>query len=551
MPSQKRIQENQDKGNQPKNSHRLSPHTRSYIRSHISISIGISTLLLADMVFQISPAAAEISGDGSFGTLVNLSERAACTALQCTITGGTLNSSKSSLFHSFEQFSIPGNTGSQSAQFVDPGVNDIIVRVTGDRSSLINGLLSARTAAGTSSNANLFLLNTQGIRFGPNAQLDLGGNFTASTANEILFDGKIAIATSAATPPSPSLLTVSTPICLGFFSNTGAPPSSGAITVQGTGNLLTTGSPTAPGPFVNRLFRDAAALPPNFPPVPPLSELAVQPGKVITLIGNGISLSGGNITATGGQINLGSIESGQILFSADTGKDSGFDATQVDQYSDITLNERSSLEASNPQSDALSPGILSPGDIFIRGRNITLDNGSIVLAETLPTANPIANPATITSGGSIDIAATEQIILTDNPREAPYPGAPPFLTIASQLSENVAPGATGPGGEITVSANNLTLDNGGKIEATTFGSGNAGRLNIEITDAIDLTGGGAIGPSGIFSVSEASATGDAGLIDITTNRLSLQQGGSMVTSSASTGASGSIRIAAEWDHRPH
>ncbi|MEL6552247.1 MAG: S-layer family protein [Cyanobacteria bacterium J06621_11] len=500
----------------------------SQLTSWQGMGWGMSALLLLDAAVVASPALAQIAGDGSLGTLVNQSERGICALTQCTITGGTLNSASSTLFHSFEQFSLPGNPGGnlgpQSALFVDPGVNDIIVRVTGDRSSLINGLLS--TSIGSS--ANLFLLNAQGISLGPNAQLDLGGNFTASTANEILFDRDIAIATDTATPATPALLTVSSPIGLGFLPSGSNVASNAAITVQGTGNLLTTGSPTSPDPFVNRLFRNPAGLPPNFPPLPPLSELAVQPAQEISLIGNGVDISGGNLTAAGGQINLGSIASGQVFLRPETGKDSGFDYTQVEQFSDITLINRSALEASSAQS----------GSVSVQGRNITLDNGSVILAETLPTAS--ANETT--TGGQINLTASEQITLTDNSRDDPFLGAPPFLSIASQLSVDVAPGASGPGGEVNLSADNLTINNGGKISATTFGSGNAGRINVATLDQINLIGGGAIGPSGIFSVSESSATGNAGLIDIETENLDLQRGAGIVTSSRSPGASGSILI---------
>ncbi|MEL7521844.1 MAG: filamentous hemagglutinin N-terminal domain-containing protein, partial [Cyanobacteria bacterium J06553_1] len=126
-------------------------------------------------------AFAQVSGDRSFGTLVNgaLSER--CLASVCTIEGGVRNGSSTSLFHSFEEFSIL--SPDQSVVFSTPTVNtpaidNILVRVTGGSASLINGLI--RT--GNGSEANLFLVNPAGISFGPTAQLDLGGSFLASTA---------------------------------------------------------------------------------------------------------------------------------------------------------------------------------------------------------------------------------------------------------------------------------------------------------------------------------------------------------------------------------
>ena len=85
------------------------------------------------------------------------------------------------LFHSFQDFSVP--TGG-TANFANPaGIRDMISRVTGGSFSDINGRIN-------SNGANFFLINPNGIVFGPNAQLNVGRAFMASTANGInLVDG--------------------------------------------------------------------------------------------------------------------------------------------------------------------------------------------------------------------------------------------------------------------------------------------------------------------------------------------------------------------------
>ncbi|NEP48442.1 MAG: filamentous hemagglutinin N-terminal domain-containing protein [Moorea sp. SIO3C2] len=102
------------------------------------------------------------------------------------------------LFHSFQKFSV-GEL--QRVYFGLPsGIENILSRVTGSNISNILGTL------GVDGSANLFLLNPNGIVFGPQAKLDVAGSFFASTANSLVFaDGQEFSATS---PQAPPLLTI-------------------------------------------------------------------------------------------------------------------------------------------------------------------------------------------------------------------------------------------------------------------------------------------------------------------------------------------------------
>ncbi len=103
------------------------------------------------------------------------------------------------LFHSFLEFNIGEGRG---VYFANPdGIENILSRVTGENVSTILGRL------GVLGEANLFLLNPNGILFGENASLDIEGSFVATTASgiELGEDGVF----SAIQPKSSRLLSVS------------------------------------------------------------------------------------------------------------------------------------------------------------------------------------------------------------------------------------------------------------------------------------------------------------------------------------------------------
>ena len=96
------------------------------------------------------------------------------------INGGQLSGDGANLFHSFEEF---GLSEGQIANFLsNPNIDNILGRVVGGDASYINGLLQV-----TGGDSNLFLINPAGIIFGESASLNVGGDFTATTATGIGF----------------------------------------------------------------------------------------------------------------------------------------------------------------------------------------------------------------------------------------------------------------------------------------------------------------------------------------------------------------------------
>ncbi len=151
------------------------------------------------------------------------------------------------LFHSFEHFSVPSNT---SAHFNnDFDIQNIITRVTGSSFSHIDGLIR------TNGTANLFLVNPQGIIFGKNARLDIGGSFVASTADSLQFANGSEFLTNSPTGFSAPILTINTPIGLQIGKTSTHPiVNQGNLTVKPGNNIsftastvINTGKLQAPG----------------------------------------------------------------------------------------------------------------------------------------------------------------------------------------------------------------------------------------------------------------------------------------------------------------
>jgi filamentous hemagglutinin family protein len=151
------------------------------------------------------------------------------------IIGGAVRGSN--LFHSFKEFSIP--EGREAYFFNESNtIQNILARVTGSNRSEIFGKLGILNTTGITSNPNLFLINPNGIVFGENAQLDVGGSFIATTASSVKFADGNEFST---TPQSTSLLTISVPLGLQFGANPGSIQAKGeGQGIRTTGDLIDT-----------------------------------------------------------------------------------------------------------------------------------------------------------------------------------------------------------------------------------------------------------------------------------------------------------------------
>ncbi|MCF2150242.1 filamentous hemagglutinin N-terminal domain-containing protein [Desmonostoc muscorum LEGE 12446] len=183
----------------------MSP-SKSLNPQRLSFLMAIATFIPASIAIAIDPSFAQIIPDATLGTQITANDN---------IVGGTTRGA--SLFHSFQEFNV---NSSQRVYFANPsGINNIFSRVTGNNVSNILGTL------GVNGVANLYLLNPNGIIFGPNTKLDIRGSFLATTANRLVFPdgGEFGVNNLQALP----LLSVSVPLGVQY----------GNATISSTGNL--------------------------------------------------------------------------------------------------------------------------------------------------------------------------------------------------------------------------------------------------------------------------------------------------------------------------
>ena len=431
------------------------------------------------------------------------------------INGGTRNGGN--LFHSFQEFSIPTNGEAFFNNASD--IQNIFSRVTGSNISNIDGSLRANGGA------NLFLLNPNGIIFGPNARLNIGGSFIGSTANSIRFaDGSEF---SAVNPSFPPLLTINVPIGLQLGSNPGKIINQS--TVVGEGNL--------------------PALPQSIP-IDNKVGLAVQPGQTLALVGGDIQLNGGNLTASSGQIMLGSVASPGLVNLATTPQGLSLNYDNIQNFGNIQISGGSRINTSGIGGGrveitgsfvnlsggriyGLTLGNIDGRGIDINAQQLRVQDGSQIITATLADGK----------GSDINIRATELLEMSGIGVDSYQLFVANYIAFGTLdlFDRNLvlATGTYGMGnaGNIDLETGNLLLRNGAIAGSTTFGAGNVGNLTID-ANVVELVG------ATINTGTIRRSTGTGGNIDISTQRLTVRDGAALVSISNSEGAAGNITIKA-------
>nr|MDJ0675230.1 filamentous hemagglutinin N-terminal domain-containing protein [Calothrix sp. MO_167.B42] len=267
--------------------------------------------------------------------------------------------------------------------------------------------------------------------------------------------------------------------------------------------------------------------------------------------------SGGEGTA--GDINIRgrslSLTENSSIFSSSSGKG---DAGTISLTIDDSINLANS---SNIASTINAGGEGTAGDINIRGRSLTLTQGSQIATSVVSARN--GRSAGIGKAGNIVIDMTDVVNISGIGETGFSSGLLASAETGTTATESqaagditvttgdfrVADGAiveaatanSGDGGKITINARNFTATNGGRIVTSTFNSGNAGDIKLNIVDRITIAGVS----SGIFASTGENSTGNGGNIDIDPKTVEILDGATVSAESRGQGIAGNINIVSD------
>ena len=552
------------------------------------IFIPLQLSLVTFVCLHATPLPAQITSDGTVNTQVTQNGNSAA------ITGGETRGSN--LFHSFQDFSV--STGNEAFFNNASDISNIFSRVTGGNISNIDGTIRAN------GNASLFLINPAGIIFGENARLDIGGSFYGSSASSILFpDGEFSAVDNLNQPT----LTINAPIGLGFRDNPGDIVNRSTVRdsadeeiglAVNPGNNLTFiannlnfegGNLTASGGdiYLGAISESGAieiSEDGGFSLADDISrgDMNLSNGSDVDVRGSGggnIKVDVGNLNLEGGELGISSIRAGITAESTNLEAQAG-DIT-IDTTGNISLNEG---DITNDQE-----GIGNSGNVFVTTDSLSLLNGGLISSNTQGQGNVGAVNVTATGDITIDgegsdgfpsgitsrveegavgnsggvIVSTSNLTLTNGGRVGATTGGKGnagtinvtaigdinidgenSLNFPSGIISRVDEEGEGNSGGVVVFTDNLDLTNGGRVDATTIGQGNAGAVNVTATGDINIDGVQLTRPvpSGITSRVGPNGEGNSGGVTVFTTNLSLTNGGQVDASTDARGKADRKRV---------
>jgi filamentous hemagglutinin family protein len=245
------------------------------------------------------------------------------------------------------------------------------------------------------------------------------------------------------------------------------------------------------------------------------SSLRVYERQSLLLLGGDVTLDGSFVFVDyfeGGRIELGGVAGAGTVGLSVNGNDLRLNFPDSVARADVSVTNGARI-------DVLAE---DGGTIAINARNLNISGGSELDAGIKEGLGSIGSQA-----GDIKLNATGAITVSDS----------------STIYNLVRPGEVGNGGNIDITAGSLSVTNGAKVAARTFGQGDAGSVMITVSGAVRFDGEGSDGTSsGAFSTVEPRAVGNGGNVNITAGSLSVTNGAGLSGSTRGQGNAGSVTI---------
>jgi filamentous hemagglutinin family protein len=522
------------------------------------------------------------------------------------ITGGAARGIN--LFHSFREFNVGEG---RTTYFIAPnsGIENILARVTGNNQSDIMGKLGTAQLVNNGlgiSNANLFLINPNGILFGKNSSLDVDRSFVATTANAIGFGDRGTFTTPQPGIPK-ALLTIAPSVFL--FDQVNAAPiqvdsnnlyvgdrqsllllggniilnNSSIGVAERLGGRVELGGLEEQGKVYLDLDKDIFKL--IFPAKIMRGDVILKNGSAVNVVaedGGSIAVYAKNLSILGGSSLVAGIGAGLGKPNSQAG-DIILEITEK-----IIVDQRSFIE-NNVYREAIG----NSGDVRIRTNSLLITGesnlgtfmfgqgnaGNVAVNANFLEINGLPNGNNETgilsevkaggrgNAGNIHVHVDFLYMMNDAGIVSRLSGegrsgyvdiiaSSILLTDRTYITTRVKEGAIGNGGNINIQTKSLTLRTGSQISSfvtrqqknsdgniTPGGQGNAGEISIDATDFITLSGTNLDGFSaGIIATTERGASGLAGDIKVNAGNLKIENAALIAASTYNSSQGGNISI---------
>jgi|GEM_PF-1819896 len=250
-------------------------------------------------------------------------------------------------------------------------------------------------------------------------------------------------------------------------------------------------------------------------------------------------------TATGSDITIGLISFGAPLFPVSDGL-----IFLTNQFRPNPNLPPGTIHITNDPAQPFFNNGMFPGS----GGDVIFDSrGGIIAARAIAVENLFGG-----DGGDVTLLARDNIFLSANTRNTSISSRGQVggnillqsdrdifirgLVISQSWSQNNTPRT---GGDITIRARNLSLLDRGVIGGFTTGTANTGTIDIVVSQSLTADGESSPGnPNGIYHVTAAGTTGNAGDIRIAANTISLINGTEIGSFAFGQGNTGNIEVVA-------